>query len=463
MQRLRGHGQAVVLRPARDDLPVHGLVGPVRRPVRERVDLPALARLAVFVRVRRLPRLPAHAFGRGDDRRVPAPRVQLREALGVRLRGERHVSRLRIDLFPHAHARAGNRLAGHDVGHVDVQLAAEGVHHDVRIGHEQQRPRAPSLRGRLHDVRARLELRREPHAVVARLMLARVVRRVAPGADDRLARGGDRLDPIAVRVDRIVLRQIDRGDGEGHVLHVAPTEVELLLGRRQKRRRHEDVDGRLHDRLDLPFGIVQVTRLTRLELGDDPAEERERLRVVGLEHRIAVVVHDHGALRGELQPEPVERIVVPLARLSVADDRLQQLARALGALRRAVHQQLIREQVPRVIALLGRRRDGDRVHQHLARRIRRRVGAVRSGRHLPDDAEVVLAGEVEGLAAGPPVERSHVMRVGRGRVPFVQEVAERFLGLGPDAVVIVAGLADQLLEGGLRLLQLRRIGAVIGS
>ena len=430
----------LVLADARQHLPLHGLPRTVRGTIGERVDAPLsliAAAAAVRVVIELVIRL-ARAAGDGDERHaVPLHGFDARQPFGVRLRvalDEAVVS----DALPQVHACVRDGLAGDHVRDEDVRVRRTRVHEDVRVGHEDQRACALPFRGCGQDVRAEGQARLETEALVARLVLAGVVRVERPLPHDRPPFDGDEVGPLPPIVVAGVFREVDADERQADALDVAPGEEDLLLGFRQERAAHVYAHRGLEDRGDRALRLFAEARGAGGELRDDATIDLERL--------------DEVAALGERRGIEMERVVVQIALLSDGEDLFEELEGALVARVRPLHGNPLREEPARAHAVLGGLGDLHGVDEHFARH----VPADALGRQLPDDVEIAAARDGEVAAAGPPVECGEVVGLRGAWVPLPSmlgvEIAERFIGLGPEPVV--RPLRDELgqrLAGGVPL------------
>src|SRR5258707_3768395 len=117
---------------------------------------------------------------------------------------------------------------------------------------------------------------------------------------------------------------------------------------------------------------------------------------------------------------------------------------SLDALGVAGGEKRLRHQVVRVRAIRGCLRDAECVEQNVLRNV---VLPAAPAGHPPDDVEISLASQREIVTSAPPLERCEIVP---GWVAAITSpgkgIAQRFVRFGPDAIMVVSTLADQILE-----------------
>ena len=263
--------------------------------------------------------------------------------------------------------------------------------------------------------------------MIAGNVIAAVIRLVRPCAQ-RLRVPPQRVHPVNVPF-LLERHEIDRVDRELDALRVAPVQIHFLLGIGQERAGGAEVHGRREDVLNRALRIVAIFRLPFRELVDQTAIQLQRAREARV--RVGLAVDDDVSDRAGVRRRGVQRIVIPLRLLSRGDDLGQQLARALHAVRTAFAEELLREEKTRVHRVVGVVGDRDDVDEHLARNlISISVAVLR--RQPSKDRQISLSRVIDVVAARPPVERVEVVIVP------ARQIAERFIGLGPYAVMLRA-------------------------
>ena len=292
-------------------------------------------------------------------------------------------------------------------------------------------------------------------------MLARVLGLDRP-ALDLLSRSGvevpDPFTELPLPGGRIeVAGEVHAVKGQPDGLEVPPVEIESDLGPRQ-----EDVgDGgrelRLRDLPDLVVRVVEVAGLALAKLADEPPVEGDRLDVVRLLPPLPVGGDGDPPPLGEPLGVVVERVVIPRVLLAELKRRLELAFDPLplrpGA---AVLAKPHGQQIVRAGLILGPAGDGAGVLQDIERdvvvAVPPLVPAPLGRGHPPHHVQVAAPGELEVVGARPEVESvlvmlpplAPVLRAAAGP----PEVAERFVGLGPDAVAVLGPLefADDRLQ-----------------
>ena len=325
---------------------------------------------------------------------------------------------VRVPTLPQFHLRAGERRTVQGVAEISQRLLAGGFQNQRRVGDEDQFPRALATGLCFQHVSAGLEFGVEVEGVVAGLVvvgfpLTRLrqplpigwgegrVRDMCPRLE--LLQFGDINGPepilalftelhIAIEFDRIK-RQLD-------LLHIAPIQVVLDFRIGQEDVAHANAELRLGDVLDLRLRRLPIVRLAFGELGYETTEKLERLRKIRLLPPVPVSQRHRPTLAGHPLGVVVERVVIPLRRLSRLERALEFLGHAgptlpISALIANRHG----DEIMRVGQIVFGLRDFQHIVEHVERDVISPIAVAefalhpRRRDHAPHQREIALAGE----------------------------------------------------------------------
>ena len=480
---IRGRGINPIRIAPRDELPIGRLLGPIRGPVGESINLPRRTRLPVLPPgVARAERLLVLEHRTGEQLHavlITFLQVEYRQPIRIGLFGLlAHVPFIRVPAFAQHHLCIRQRRAADRVAEINHRLLAGTFQHQRRIRHQNQLPRRFATRLAFENVSTGRKFFVEADGGVAGFVVALVLGIARPALQLLASFERDVLHPVAPVVAELhITVQLDGIQREFDLFHVAPVQRVLHLGAGQEEVGHHHVELRIGDLLDGLLRLLPITRLAFLELSDKPPIKFQRAHEVRFRAPVAVLEKHHATFAGNPLGVVEQRVVIPIGFAAELERRLEFILHALALLgvAGATITQRHRQQIVRVRQILFRLRNLQRVFENAhvnevseVAVVVIRLDARRLG-HAPDDAEVAFARQLDVAGTGPPVERRLVILPRlipvAVLIPLPVKIAQRLLHLDPDAVAILDALhvAHQLVQLRARLFDLRIVGGLRGG